>query len=317
MQIILILTFTLISIVHGNQKPPACLMRPGIFNTNSNLNTNSDRNSRIAGGEVAAQGQFPWHVHMVLHDDLGLKICSGGLINPKWVLTSGTCIVCASSAILYLGVVDRLSFDVPWMTHVTNYDHFIVHEGYDIMNYEDPFADNIGLVFLQHGGEFLLENVNINVISLPIDYVGQDFVGIPASAAGFGAKDDPPTHSSQYLNYVVMNVINNAECNETYGGMMTESKLCTNTAGGTSTCHGDFGAPLSISSNNENTIIGVGSLRYFNGCTVNAPAVFTRVTAYLDWIQEKTSEEPEDMTNCTCDCICHTCPSIESSKVEL
>ena len=85
---------------------------------------------------------------------------------------------------MYLGVVDRLSFEVPWMTHVTNYDHFIVHEGYDIMNYEDPFADNIGLVFLQYGGEFLLDIENINVIHLPIDYVDQDFVGFPTNAAG-------------------------------------------------------------------------------------------------------------------------------------
>ena len=55
---------------------------------------------------------------------------------------------------------------------------------------------------------------------------------------GFGATDDPQTHSSQYLKYVEMFVINNAECNETYGGMMTESKMCTNTVGGRSTCHG-------------------------------------------------------------------------------
>ena len=52
------------------------------------------------------------------------------------------------------------------------------------MNYEDPFADNIGLVFLQYGGEFLLDIENINVIHLPIDYVDQDFVGFPTNAAG-------------------------------------------------------------------------------------------------------------------------------------
>ena len=57
------------------------------------------------------------------------------------------------------------------MTHVTNYDHFIVHEGYDIMNYEDPFADNIGLVFLQKGGEFLLDIPTVKVIELPVEFV--------------------------------------------------------------------------------------------------------------------------------------------------
>lgn len=70
------------------------------------------------------------------------------------------------------------------MTHVTDYDHFIVHEKYDIMNFEDPFADNIGLVFMQYGGEFLLDIPNINVIGLPVEEAGKDLVGLNAKAAG-------------------------------------------------------------------------------------------------------------------------------------
>lgn len=85
---------------------------------------------------------------------------------------------------MYFGVVDRLSFDIPWMTHVTNYDHFIVHKGYDILNFENPFADNIGLVYMQRGGEFLLDIPNVNLIKLPTDSIAQDFVGYPATAAG-------------------------------------------------------------------------------------------------------------------------------------
>lgn len=70
------------------------------------------------------------------------------------------------------------------MTHVTNYDHFIVHEGYDILNFENPFADNIGLVYLQRGGEFLLDIPNVNLINLPTVHVDNDFVGLQATAAG-------------------------------------------------------------------------------------------------------------------------------------
>ena len=89
MKIILFLTISIFSIAYGNEKPPACLLRPAALNknTSSSVNSASDRNSRIAGGEVATFGQFPWHVHMVLYDELGLKICGGALIHPKWVLT--------------------------------------------------------------------------------------------------------------------------------------------------------------------------------------------------------------------------------------
>lgn len=84
MRIILFFIISLFSIVYGSGKPPACLLRPA---ASYKINSNADRNSRITGGEIANQGQFPWHVHMVLHDDLSLKICGGALINPKWVLT--------------------------------------------------------------------------------------------------------------------------------------------------------------------------------------------------------------------------------------
>jgi hypothetical protein len=94
------------------------------------------------------------------------------------------CLICTSSAMLYVGIVDRLDFRYPWMTHVTNYNHFIIHENYDITNYNDPFADNIGLVFLQNGGEFLLDIPNVYVIDLPIDYKDIDFVNSTAYAAG-------------------------------------------------------------------------------------------------------------------------------------
>jgi len=151
------------------------------------------------------------------------------------------------------------------MTHVTNYDHFIVHEGYDILNFDNPFADNIGLVYLQRGGEFLLDIPNVNLINLPVDHVDKDFVGLPATAAGkyllfhqnlvlkfkykiifkktkfltgFGATNEPQNQSSQYLNYVTMDVISNDICNIFYDDTMTETKLCTNTVGGKSTCHG-------------------------------------------------------------------------------
>lgn len=88
MRILLFLFVSLLSVVYGREKPSRCIL-PQISSKYSNSKSNSDKNSRIAGGDLAAEGQFPWHVHMVLHDDFGLKICSGGLIGPKWVLTVG------------------------------------------------------------------------------------------------------------------------------------------------------------------------------------------------------------------------------------
>lgn len=80
---------------------------------------------------------------------------------------------------------------------------------------------------------------------------------------------------------------------------------------------GDFGAPLSLAVDGKDILIGVGSLRYFDGCQLGAPAVFTRITSYLDWIDENTKNEPEDEIYCNCDCNCYTCPEPTDRKTEL
>lgn len=124
------------------------------------------------------------------------------------------------------------------MTHVTDYNHFIIHNNYNIMNHEDPFTDNIGLVFLQKGGDFLLNIKNIAAIELPIDYANLDFLGLDATAAGFGAIEDPQNSSSQYLRHVSMPVISTESCNIIYEGAVDDFEICTDTSGGRSTCHG-------------------------------------------------------------------------------
>ena len=83
MKTLLLLLPLIFSVVQCKLRPTACSIQSG----RKQQNVESNRNSRIAGGEIAELGQIPWHVHMNLYDEIGLKICSGALINPKWVLT--------------------------------------------------------------------------------------------------------------------------------------------------------------------------------------------------------------------------------------
>ncbi|KAG5669666.1 hypothetical protein PVAND_017549 [Polypedilum vanderplanki] len=263
------------------------------------------RNSKIAGGEEAEIGEFPYHVHIMSNSRFFRLMCGGALIKPNWVLTAALCILEANDVTLYFGIVDRLSID-GFIIQVRNSDHFFLHPNYDGFNQDEPFNDNIGLIYLQ--GVDLLDFENVALISLPTNYISENFVGENAIATGFGATDDPPTSTSQYMKFVSMPIIENDDCNVAYNGSVNERKICTDTTGGRSTCFGDFGAPLIVERNNEKILIGIANLKYMGGCTVGQPGVFTRVTSYLDWIDDITNEtfipSPDD---CVCDCICETC----------
>ncbi|SPP80907.1 blast:Serine proteases 1/2 [Drosophila guanche] len=74
------------------------------------------------------------------------------------------------------------------------------------------------------------------------------------------------------------------ECSRTWS--LHDNMICINTNGGKSTCGGDSGGPLVT--HDGNRLVGVTSFGSAAGCQSGAPAVFSRVTGYLDWIRDNT-----------------------------
>jgi len=68
---------------------------------------------------------------------------------------------------------------------------------------------------------------------------------------------------------------------------ITEDMICTGNLhnGGVSTCHGDSGGPL-ILNDGPATLVGITSWGYGCEAEANTTEISTRVTSYLDWIQE-------------------------------
>ena len=48
--------------------------------------------SRIVGGEVASNRDWPWQIGLQKHDD-DFIFCGGSLVNQEWVLTAAHCII--------------------------------------------------------------------------------------------------------------------------------------------------------------------------------------------------------------------------------
>jgi len=128
--------------------------------------------------------------------------------------------------------------------------------------------------------------VSINKISLPaIASSYSTYAGQTAVASGWGRTSDSSIAVATNLQYAQFQVITNAVCQKTFGSsVVTSGVICVESINKKSTCQGDSGGPLAL----NNRLIGVTSFVSSKGCEKNAPAGFTRVTSYLDWIKNQS-----------------------------
>ena len=88
------------------------------------------------------------------------------------------------------------------------------------------------------------------------------------------------------MQYVQVPAITNSQCNNAYGGSITDAMICAGYpgVGGKDACQGDSGGPFVCNDNGKAIIAGVVS--WGNGCALpNFPGVYARTTHVLDWIK--------------------------------
>ncbi|XP_041450551.1 brachyurin [Drosophila obscura] len=234
---------------------------------------------RISGGEVARDNQFPYQVGLSIEEANDLfSWCGGSLISDQYLLTAAHCVEEAISITFYLGGVQRLS---PQQLIRANSPVVYLHPDWDSQSLENDIA----LLRLPEPAVF---SSSIDVIRLPgmaSSHVSYDYV--PATTSGWGRMSDESALISDHLRFVVQFVESNEDCQYAYANIKP-TNICMDTTGGRSTCTGDSGGPLIYYDplQSANILIGVTSYGKKSGCTRGYPSVFTRVTAYLDWIAE-------------------------------
>ncbi|XP_005183423.1 brachyurin [Musca domestica] len=238
---------------------------------------------RITNGELAKAGQFPYQVGLSLVFGNQGAWCGGTLISDRWILTAAHCTDGADGVTVYLGAIDIKDDHEKGQQRIyTSKSNIIVHEHWD----PNTLSNDISLIKLPVVIEF---NERIQPAALPkMDGHYSTYEGDMVWASGWGKDSDAATSVSPLLRYIEVPVMKLSTCKTYYLGMVTEKMICISSKGGKSTCNGDSGGPLVYKHDGVNTVIGATSFGIALGCEKGWPGVFTRVTSYLDWIEEKS-----------------------------
>lgn len=127
--------------------------------------------------------------------------------------------------------------------------------------------------------------VDINVICLPGPT--SEFSG-RATVTGYGFKEEGGEGSDLIRATDVM-ILPSASCKENYESFDPTIMLCAGWPdGGRDACQGDSGGPLVQKQPMTDSTVLVGVVSFGKGCArQDTPGVYTRVSAYVDWINDR------------------------------
>ncbi|XP_015602537.1 brachyurin [Cephus cinctus] len=237
--------------------------------------------SRIVGGLPAEPGQFPYQIGLQLQTTAGNYFCGGSILNEEWILTAAHCVDLPGTVVIILGAHNVSTVENTQKRIVA--EEIIIHKNWD----SSLIRNDIAVVRLSEKIEF---NDRIQPVRLPKkSKVSSTFASATGTVSGWGLDSDSSNSISPVLRWVQNNIMTNFLCNIYYIGVVQSSNICLSGSGGRSTCSGDSGGPLVITdTDGEVTQVGIVSFGIALGCEIGWPGVFTRVTSYLDWIENNT-----------------------------
>ncbi|XP_040585819.1 transmembrane protease serine 4 isoform X1 [Mesocricetus auratus] len=226
---------------------------------------------RVVGGVEASVDSWPWQVSIQYDRQ---HTCGGSILDPHWILTAAHCF--------------RKHLDV---------SNWKVRAGSEKLGHTPSLP--VAKIFVTKHNALHPKEKDIALIKLQVPLTFSDTVrpiclpfpdeeltpGTPLWVIGWGFTEQNGGTMSDVLLQASVQVIDSTRCNaeDAYQGEVTAEMVCAGTPqGGVDACQGDSGGPLMYHSGHWQ-VVGIVSWGY--GCgSPTTPGVYTKVTAYLDWI---------------------------------
>ncbi|XP_063709016.1 uncharacterized protein LOC134837564 [Culicoides brevitarsis] len=243
--------------------------------------------SKVVNGEIAEVNEF---ISMAGIVDLKFRSveCGGGIISPFYVLSAAHCFshIYPEHIGVLVGDHDHSIGQETTFAALYLVQEIIKHENFN------PQTDENDIALVKTKTEIKF-NIAVGPACLPYvfpeDHFDNNFV---LEAAGWGTTSFMGQVSS-VLRTVDLNTMNYETCNEIWQNIktltprnVTAKQLCTFTEG-QDTCKGDSGGNLYYRNNKLYTILIVS---FGKGCANQNPAVNTKISAYLSWIEENAKD---------------------------
>lgn len=219
---------------------------------------------KIVGGQQAEENQFPYIISLRMGDR---HRCGGSILNPHWILTAAHCVIQINP--------DRLTVVVGSTKLDAGGQRYKVAKTFHHQNYSAiGLHHDVGLVKVESSIDF---NEGVTPIAPETEYLAG---GEEAVLCGWGTTTYPGSTPND-LQYINLTVISQEACQEKQSThKIYESEICTLTKAGEGACHGDSGGPL-VSEGRQ-----IGIVSWGRPCARGYPDVFTRVSSFIDWIDE-------------------------------
>ncbi|XP_066601525.1 transmembrane protease serine 9-like [Prorops nasuta] len=233
---------------------------------------------RIVNGNIAKEGEFPFQVSL-RHKTWNYHFCGGSIINEYFVLTSAQCVEGKAEKEILI-VAGNINNNVMNFTNEIN--KIIIHRSY---KNSMSWNNNIALLRLKQP---FVKVPTIQKGTLPVQGEITN-TGERAVISGWGAIREGGAINDELLRTDVF-ITDQTFCKEMYNKIhksISDNNLCAyDPKDRKGFCLGDDGGPLTV----KGKIVGIINWSVTCG-TVDFPAVYTRVSSYIDWITTSIKSE--------------------------